>query len=321
RNMSFILDSIKKAERERKLGQEVPSISIEYTGEHVGPGRANWQQWAMLLLGLIITAIVVGATTYHFANRGHEIVHLSTETPDKEIVQNVHEEKKVNLNKQNFAIVPMKNVHQSDLKTVKVISEEDRIYQPQVETVIANAKYESSSIVESTEDNIKTSKITAKAKKPKLLYELEPVVVKENNKQEAKQEIAEIYSDLAKLTPKNEPVVHEVNEQLVEIEPANYVVEDKILPKSKVSHVEPKTAVSTGLPSFGELPYDVQERIPNFNVSVHMFHADPNQRRIRINGNMYTEGKKLQQDLALVEITRYGAVFDYQGHLFRYNVR
>ena len=79
--------------------------------------------------------------------------------------------------------------------------------------------------------------------------------------------------------------------------------------------------MSTGVPSFGELPYDIQEQIPNFNVSVHMFHADPMQRRIRINGQMYTEGKSLQQDLALVEITRYGAVFDYQGHLFRFNVR
>ena len=52
-----------------------------------------------------------------------------------------------------------------------------------------------------------------------------------------------------------------------------------------------------------------------------MFHADPLQRRIRINGQMYTEGKNLQRDLALVEITRYGAVFDYQGSLFRFNVR
>ena len=75
------------------------------------------------------------------------------------------------------------------------------------------------------------------------------------------------------------------------------------------------------MPSFGELPYEIQEQIPDFNVSVHMFHEDPSQRRIRINGGMYTEGKYLQQDLALVEITRYGAVFDYQGHLFRLNVR
>jgi len=36
---------------------------------------------------------------------------------------------------------------------------------------------------------------------------------------------------------------------------------------------------------------------------------------------MYTEGKQLQQDLKLVEITRYGAVFDFQGNLFRLNVR
>ena len=56
------------------------------------------------------------------------------------------------------------------------------------------------------------------------------------------------------------------------------------------------------MPSFGELPYDVQEKIPDFNVlSTYCSMADPVQRRIRINGHMYTEGKSLQQDLALVE--------------------
>jgi len=80
-------------------------------------------------------------------------------------------------------------------------------------------------------------------------------------------------------------------------------------------------AVRSGVPSFGELPYDIQEQIPDFNVSVHMFHKEPLQRRIRINGQMYTEGKSLQKNLALVEITRFGAIFDYRGHLFRLNVR
>ena len=92
-------------------------------------------------------------------------------------------------------------------------------------------------------------------------------------------------------------------------------------PEKQAFKKQHEQAVSSGVPSFGELPYDIQENIPEFNISVHMFHADPVQRRIRINGQMYTEGKNLQQDLALVEITRYGAVFDYQGHLFRFNVR
>ena len=319
--MSFILDSIKKAERERKLGQEAPSISIEYTSEHVDSRRDQWQQWAWLSLGLIVTAIVVWATTKHFANRDHESAQLVTETQTTETEEIVLEVETFNSDKQDIVMVPMKRVHQSDLKTVKVITEEDRIYQPQVETVVAETKVDNNITTEQETPKVsKAAKDTGKVKKLKPLYELEPIVVKESNKHVAKQEIAALYSDLAKLAPINE-LVHEVSEPIVEIEPANYVVEEMALPKTNLSHVAPKTAVSTGLPSFGELPYDIQEQIPNFNVSVHMFHTDPNQRRIRINGSMYTEGKKLQQDLALVEITRYGAVFDYQGHLFRYNVR
>ncbi len=121
-------------------------------------------------------------------------------------------------------------------------------------------------------------------------------------------------------------------EQQVQIKTANYVVpEVSVLPTQSKETVklrddssyrkQHEQAISSGVPSFGELPYDVQERVPDFNVSVHMFHADPRQRRIRINGQMYTEGKSLQRDLALVEITRYGAVFEFQGNLFRFNVR
>jgi len=150
---------------------------------------------------------------------------------------------------------------------------------------------------------------------------------------------------LAALT-KQEPITSEPNivdksssqkqfaEEIVQIEEASYVapqVSNAIVSKTEarpepvrrpdVTPFTPEHAVSTGVPSFGELPHDVQANIPDFNVSVHMFHADPAQRRIRINGQMYTEGKSLQQDLALLEITRYGAVFDYQGHKFRLNVR
>ena len=319
--MSFILDSIKKAERERKLGQEVPTISLEHTSDKVDLVKGDSQRLILMMLGLMLTAVSVWAATYYFTNEEREIDSFVQESQDRSIIQSAPEEVVSKQKLQDIAIVPIKRMHQSDLKTIKVITEEERIYQPQVERVVKDKKVENNVVanVEETVIKLSTNKTkSVKANKP--IYEISPVVVKDNNKHQAKQEIAAIYSEMAKLSSNNKPI-HEVTEPIVEIEPASYVVNDEIKPENKVSHVKPKKAVSTGLPSFGELPYDIQERIPEFNVSVHMFHADPSQRRIRINGNMYTEGKSLEQDLALVEITRYGAVFDYQGHLFRYNVR
>ena len=104
---------------------------------------------------------------------------------------------------------------------------------------------------------------------------------------------------------------HERHEMVVHAEP----VEEEIAPLPSAK------AVNSGVSEFGELPYDVQENVPDLNISVHMFNHVSSQRRIRINGRMYTEGTNLERDLALVEITPYGAIFDYQGHLFRLNVR
>ncbi len=52
-----------------------------------------------------------------------------------------------------------------------------------------------------------------------------------------------------------------------------------------------------------------------------MFDDDPAHRRVRINGQMRTEGENLNDGLVLVEITRYGAIFDFEGNPFRINVR
>lgn len=332
--MSFILESIKQAERERKLGQQAPSISIEYTGAHVDDIENNKMKWALLSLTLLVTAIVAWSATYYFANKDRKYVEELTisntsstaKVSPKKIFNVVSSEEHEGTVKHDIAMVPVKNLHKSDLKSVKLISADEE----PPKTKVVEVKNTTASKKVNRESKSAVANV-----QPKLVTK--PVAVSD------KQELVAIYSDLAKLQ-KQEPLVNEANvvepkviepkiieqQELVQIEAASYIAPKANVTKTarpepisrpEVSPIVPKHAVSTGVPSFGELPYDIQEQIPDFNVSVHMFHADPMQRRIRINGQMYTEGKSLQQDLALVEITRYGAVFDYQGHLFRFNVR
>ena len=362
--MSFILESIKQAERERKLGQETPSISIEYTGAHVDDIENNKMKWALLSAVLFITAMVVWGTTYYFTNKDRQymqqyvqeralsnlgvkedqlqVSNSEIRQEDKSLEELVS--KSTGNSKYDVVMVPVKNMHKSDLKSVRVINADEEAPKTKVEKIFVEKKPEA---------NLLSNKNTALERKPTAIKPvLESVLRKTQPKTKTsaiadKQELAEIYSDLSKLvkaeavnnkTKLAEEKVFEHNQvanERVQIETASYVVPEvdanhtKIVSQSAVTPVAtkqstkhaPKHAVRTGVPSFGELPYDIQERIPDFNVSVHMFHAEPNQRRIRINGNMYTEGKRLQQDLALVEITRYGAIFDYQGHKFRLNVR
>jgi len=335
--MSFILESIKQAERERKLGQQqAPAISIEYTGSHVDNIEKNKMLWILLSLGLIVTAILVWGATNYFTNKDRQYIEeLSTSDVSSEIkIETQTPSINVdNATKHNIAMVPVKNLHKSDLKSVKLIADD--------EPPIAQSTVKKDVPVEK-KVNKKPITNVIKNTQPKAV----PVIEDKINDVSDKHELVSIYSDLAaiaeeeKIASKPNEHITQVAEELVQIETASYVapskehavetktprinIEEEInrpkveVPAYKQQH---EKAVRSGVPSFGELPYEIKEKIPDFNVSVHMFHADPVQRRIRINGQMYTEGKSLQQDLALVEITRYGAVFDYQGQLFRFSVR
>jgi hypothetical protein len=335
--MSFILESIKQAERERKLGQQAPSISIEYTGEHIEDVDNPRMRWLWLGLLLFIGAILVWGASYYFTNQDRQYIEkltLNNIAPDdmKLGVMNNETENKIRYENDNdksistIAMVPVKKLHKSDLKSVKLISEEDKQYNEQKQT----QKYLTQPEVQAVAAVIQQKQKPVEEKEPR-------EVTKIVNADSGKQQLAAIYSDLAELSKqaanleKLDLVEQGFADDILEIESASYVAADANTRSSEVTaQLEGASAtnkrpfleaVDTGVPSFGELPYDVQEKLPEFNVSVHMFHDDPLQRKIRINGHMYTEGKNLQQDLALVEITPYGAVFDYQGHLFRVNVR
>jgi|GEM_PF-2164760 len=347
--MSYILESIKQAERERKAGKAAPSISIEYTGEHLEDIEANKLQWMMLAIGLSVTAIIVWSATYYFSHKDQN--YIAEISASKVVSAPVKQTER----KRDVVLKPVKNVHTSNLKSVTFIDDEEVLAvkntsseqnnsvaesQNKSSGIAVEEKYVAKNVSKAVPALMQKNKIDAKAES--LKTEISEV---ENGFSgvSGKNELVAIYSDLAKLA-EHEPASVTANEfeqnlqhAPAQIEPVNNTVLEPVEIKTNHSAVntgnavqvastslykeQHQQAVSSGVPSFGELPYTIQERIPDFKVSVHMFHADPLQRKIRINGHMYTEGKSVQQDLALVEITRYGAVFDYQGHLFRYNVR
>lgn len=325
--MSFILESIKQAEQERKLEQQqVPSISIEYIGSHVDDIENKKLQWLLLLLGIIAALVIAWSVTNYYANKDHQYIE---ELSFKDVSNEEKIESVADTN--SIKITPVKKLHTSKLKSVKLITDENKF--PVIQ--------ESKQVSEPAENNINDQPILNSD--GFIRVQENPAQEKGNNVAANKiddsqeQKLVAIYSDLAELAQQEpKPSIanipkYEVAEDIVEIETASYIAPEIVVPDTYISvNTEPELhrykqqhqkAVSSGVPSIGELPYDIQEKIPEFNVSVHMFHADPAQRRIRINGHMYTEGKSLQQDLALVEITKYGAVFDYQGHIFRLNVR
>ena len=77
---------------------------------------------------------------------------------------------------------------------------------------------------------------------------------------------------------------------------------------------------SEAIIDFHELPESIKQQIPTITISAHVYSSNPIQRSIVINNNFTEEGEYILDDLILHEITRDGAVFNYQGTLFNYGV-
>jgi len=71
---------------------------------------------------------------------------------------------------------------------------------------------------------------------------------------------------------------------------------------------------------FYDLDDSLKRELPTITISAHVYSSNPLQRSIVINNNFMEEGEYLIDDLILIEITRNGAIFNYHGTQFHYNV-
>jgi len=69
--------------------------------------------------------------------------------------------------------------------------------------------------------------------------------------------------------------------------------------------------------NLAELPSSVQQGLPEINISLHYYTAEPSSRMVRINDKTMREGQDLVAGLKLEEITPTGIVFSYQDYRFR----
>lgn len=77
--------------------------------------------------------------------------------------------------------------------------------------------------------------------------------------------------------------------------------------------VRTQPAPQPGLPG---LPPPPQQSIPDYRLTVHVYSADPERRFVIINSRKMREGERSRKDLLVEEITPDGAVLEYKGRRF-----
>lgn len=65
-----------------------------------------------------------------------------------------------------------------------------------------------------------------------------------------------------------------------------------------------------------ELPFAVRQELPELNLSIHVFSAEPSERFVLINGERRQEGESLGGGALLAEISRQGALVDFRDYRF-----
>jgi general secretion pathway protein B len=87
-----------------------------------------------------------------------------------------------------------------------------------------------------------------------------------------------------------------------------------------INESSPSQSESSMIIDFYDLPQSIKMQIPEITVSAHVYSDNPLQRSIVINNNFMEEGERVLDDLVLKEITKSGAIMDFQGTLFRYEI-
>jgi general secretion pathway protein B len=80
----------------------------------------------------------------------------------------------------------------------------------------------------------------------------------------------------------------------------------------------PTASAAPAVPQYYELAYSVRKDIPQFNLSMHVFAADPAARFIVVDGERKVEGDAVKEGLVLREVRTDGIVLEFRGQRFFY---
>lgn len=99
-------------------------------------------------------------------------------------------------------------------------------------------------------------------------------------------------------------------------EPATKTDSEAPAPEAEQTAQTEAADTKQALPSWRQLPVDVQRELPALVVTVHIYAKEPKDRLVKINNRAYGEGAKLGNGLTLTAITPDGIELEYRQWRF-----
>ena len=315
--MSYILEAIKKAEQERGSQRLVNTAPHDQDDQMSTKRSIPWVAIAIFINALILM-IWVG---YQILS-GNQFTQ-NDDTYDKNISTKQDSSAAIVTDKPVIELQPaLDDINGNEQGEKEKTNAE--VYS-QTELQIDN---DSSDEIDSYKQNSVTDNISV----DDMIDEEIPVFLSVKKQKENQQDI------MASTQQQNNNQATEVNVidplpiEVANIEPlperpTNTVEQQAELVDSEMSKTEQLSASIVipeirhrDVPDFEELPYSLQQQIQELVISVHIYNAERDARKVRINGQLLYEGEQINNETFVKEITPYGVIIDYAGTLFKKNL-
>jgi general secretion pathway protein B len=276
--MSYILDALKKSEQEREQGNIPHLQSIHSDTNTDQPKSYRW-------LVISIIAVVLLATTtllwFNFSDR------LIPESGDVQIAQSQASSEAIiqQISKQKKDLPPIENE-----TPTKSAADTENSTSLEVEKAIGSTGKQQETITEQAKPSSNVV-FLEKEIADKDLYSEGPFV-------------------LPNKTPADPPKPNPARTKQTAVDGVKKQGQDVPVQSSRQPS---KPSVS----NIADLPQSIRNSIPDLSFSGHVYITVAERRSIIINGKKLREGDYVNADIKVDEITETGAVFDYQGSLFR----
>lgn len=296
--MSYILDALKKAERERNLGQ-VPQVTQAEQSPLFQDAAAilplqRAAGWLMGSLVLIILAAAGLGTLFSQQQQAATITraHMpAITTPVAEHAPTAHASETVTAHTES--LIPV------------TLNAETKPTVPRLAAELETA---------TTESATKSVAPLAQQVAPLMLPKpAQKVMVTDNTKERAEKPTAPSVESVV-TKPKS---TNDENDKPV----LSRVVKPTVAELPTVSPVitSPAPLKTQNIVLLQELPASVQQRVSPLVVSVHVYADQPSQRFVLINGQRYRENMNLPKGIRLLQIGPTDIVLQYQQWQFRLN--
>lgn len=303
--MSYILEALKQAEQERGSERLTKTLAVPQP-DHDKQSSVDWKKW--LTIAIFINAVVL------FVWVTWQLVSIRT---DKQIDEQL--------------------VHTDPVQVPKVESRTES--NASLFTNSASAPQEKKAVQAQPNIQVKP-KVLVSTPEPIKQERMVPTPIEKVSAPETAEVGAiELIKDKQSTIPSMEqveatvPSVAEREVSIAKVEPLPPMPKEEVaieiekpVEEVDIEPIEPAAAEQIAIaprpqvPEYAELPYSLQQKIPEIRISVHIYNSDPELRKVRVNGQIFWQGEEVDRNLFIDEITPRGVIFNYADTMFRLNL-